>query len=98
MSNMTSEECQTFCQAAALGVTLGLEHRYEWYVNAQRCLSHGVYTEIEANSKKINDAFLAFEKRLASCPEEELFYTHLEIGGFNALVNEFYKKARERQE
>lgn len=68
---MTPEQEHTFVQAAMLGVTCGLEHRYEWYCNALRALLHGLYDEIPAKTKELAEAFLAFEQSTASCPQEE---------------------------
>jgi hypothetical protein len=90
MEPMTPEQMDTFVKAAQLGVALGLDHRYEWYVNACRCLIHGVYTEIPRLQAAIDAAFLAFEKGTASDPMEEEELERLDMEGFNERIRVWY--------
>lgn len=87
---MSDEDMRTFISYAQLGLALGLEHRYEWMCNAQRCLMHGVYTEIPEQSLKIDNAFLMFEKGLACCPEDEEDAENLTLEGLYDRVNVWY--------
>lgn len=91
---LTAAEALTFCRAASLGLSLGLNHRYEWYVNAQRALSHGSYKEIPKQERKLSEAFLAFEKTLISCSEEEAEAEALDLDGFILKLNNWYSGSR----
>lgn len=90
---MTPEQEHTFCQAAALGICLGLPHRYEWYVNADRALIHGPYTDIKKNAAKLAQAFMAFERRLATCDEEQAELDRMTYDDYVRKVNNFYEQA-----
>jgi hypothetical protein len=90
---MTPEQEHVFCRAASLGVALGLNHRYEWFINAQRALMHGSYDEIPNRRKELDDAFLAFERSTASCPEEEVELQKLTITAYSHKVADYYAQA-----
>lgn len=91
---MTPEQEHIFCRAAALGVACGLEHRYEWMINAIRALAHGPYTEIPDRMKDLYESFLSFEKSTASCPEEELELEILTVDGLVTKVNDWYERPK----
>ena len=91
---MTPEEQTTFIKAAQMGVACGLSHRYEWYVNAQRAIGHGAYSEIIPALDALLRAFLAFEKGTGCCPEESEELSQLTDDGFSELVINFYAQAR----
>lgn len=86
---------KTFVRAAQTGVALGLEHRYEWYRNALSMLQYTNYAEIPANEAKIKNAFLSFERGLATCSQEEIYFRSLTIEDYEDLVDNWYKKQRE---
>lgn len=90
--DMTQGQKDVFLKAASFGIALGLEHRYEWLVNAERMLMHGPYTEIKESSDSIWDAFLAFEKTLACSPEEDKELSALTGKDLAKRVNDFYRK------
>jgi hypothetical protein len=94
---MDAEDCEVFCGAAATGIALELNHRYEWYTNALRMLSHGDYTKIEENGAKIQRAFLAFEKCTASCPEEEKELADMTSEDYSELVGRWYDSMRQKE-
>lgn len=94
MINMTAEQCQIFCGAAAAGIAMGLDHRYEWFVNVNRMLMHGPYDEVLPQEAKILDAFLAFEKCTAGCPEEEKFFAKATSLDYSDRVNQWYAEQR----
>ncbi len=91
---MTPEQQNYFIKAAQFGIACGLQHRYEWFVNANRALIHGDYSHIEQESKNILDAFIAFERGTCGCPEDEQFLKNLTDTDFIKLVNDFYANAR----
>lgn len=95
---MTPEQEHIFCQAAQMGIACGLAHWYEWYINADRALMHGPYTEIEEKSHALLNAFIAFEKETAGCFEEAEELKQLTHRKYIERVNEHYRKARERNE
>lgn len=94
MTNMTPEQEHRFCQAAALGVACGLDHRYEWLTNASRALMHGPYEEINTASTQLYESFLAFEKTTAGSPEEHKELTQLTMEGFHKLISEWYRRPK----
>lgn len=91
---MTPEQKDLFIAAASMGVACGLEHRYEWFVNAVRALQHGPYNEINPKRTELEQAFVAFEKTTASCEPEEQELQSLNIGDFYMRVEKFYMKGR----
>ena len=97
MINMTPEQCQIFCGAAAAGIAMGLDHRYEWFVNVNRMLMHGPYDEVLPQEAKILDAFLAFEKCTASCPEEDEMFKNATTFDFAVIVNDWYAEQRKKK-
>lgn len=89
---MTPEQQNTFIGAARRGVALGLNHRFEWYVNALRMLHHGPYSEIDSQATKIQEAFVAFERGTASCQEEEQEYADMDIAAYAKRVGDWYSQ------
>lgn len=79
-----------FAQAAQAGIACGLKHRYEWFFNALRMLQHGDYTEISERTRDITEAFIAFEKGTASCPEEQEELDKLDYDRYITLTDSFY--------
>jgi len=92
MINMTPEQCQIFCGAAAAGIAMELDHRYEWFVNANRMLMHGHYDEVLPQEIKILDAFMAFEKCTASCPEEKEWFNKATGTDYCERVGSWYRE------
>lgn len=91
---MTPDEKDVFIAAASMGVACGLEHRYEWFVNAVRALQHGRYDEINPKREGLERAFVAFEKTTAGGQHEEQELQSLNIGDFYMRVEKFYMKGR----
>ena len=83
-----------FVKAATLGLCCGLNHRYEWYCNASRTLTHGPWSEIGKRETILLEAFTAFEKTLCSCPEEEEEYEKLDCRAFLNRVEAWYAEGR----
>lgn len=94
---MTSEQEHEFCSAAGLGIACGLNHRYEWYVNATRALMRGPYIEMPTRQTAILRSFVAFEKTIASCPEEQTELDSLDAKAFTTRVNEWYRQSAKEQ-
>ena len=93
---MTPEQAKVFVGVAQAGIACGLQHRYEWFYNGLRMLSHGLYTEINERTAQIVDAFLAFEKGTASCPEEDEELAKLDYDGYIVLTNKFYNGQKDK--
>ena len=87
---MRLQQTHTFCDAAALGIACGLNHRYEWFVNAQRALAHGSHANILKHFQRLYEAFIAFEKKTACCPEEQAELDKLDEEGYDKLVHRWY--------
>jgi hypothetical protein len=94
---MDAQDYEVFCKAASVGLSLGLQHRYEWYTNALRVLSHGLYTSIPEGVQSIDKAFLAFEKTLCSSPEEEKLYDDMTMYDLQERVNKYYTEAQVKE-
>lgn len=93
-TRMTPEQAVEFCKAAALGIACGLQHRFEWYVNAVRATTHGDYSTINERRKAIADAFMAFEKTTACCLEETRELESMTLDEFVTKVDKWYSKGR----
>lgn len=89
---MNDEQRRIFCDAASMGVACGLEHRYEWYINAIRALGHGPYVDIADGAERLRDAFFAFEKTTAGSPEEQEVLDNLTQEQFDERINAHYRK------
>ena len=59
-------------------------------------LQHGPYTEIPERTKNIVEAFIAFEKGTASCPEEDEELAKLDYDGYIELTNRFYNGQKDK--
>ena len=93
---MTPEQAKVFVGVAQAGIACGLSHRYEWFYNGLRMIQHGPYTEIPERTKDIVEAFIAFEKGTASCPEEDEELAKLDYDGYIVLTNEFYNGQKDK--
>jgi hypothetical protein len=84
--NMTPKQQEVFCEAAALGVACGLNHRYEWLRNAVRALAHQDYTTIPKRMDELEDAFLAFERNTAGSEREQQQLNNMTMRAFRERV------------
>ena len=91
---MTPEQEHEFCSYAIFGTSLGLGHRYEWYVNAIGSLSFCDWTKISEREEVIAGTFLAFEKQLASCPEEKEEYDSMTLEDYDKRVDAWYHRPK----
>lgn len=92
---MKLEQAHLFCRAAAMGIACGLSHRYEWFTNYLRSLQHTeVYADIPIKEQRAYEAFIAFEKMTASCPEEQVELDRLGKQGYCTLVNQWYNNSQ----
>ena len=65
---MTPAQMKTFVRVAQAGWTCGLQHPYEWYVNAERMLDLLPYDQAEEVQNNFIDAFLAFFRGCSAGP------------------------------
>lgn len=87
---MTNQE--VFWNAAACGIACGLSHRYEWFINANRMLNHGVYGEIPDRYSVLLTAFIEFEKATASDPDEAAELSTLDEVSYKDLIDTYYSR------
>ena len=89
MEKMNPEQMELFISAAQSGVCCGLQNPIEWYMNIViHAMNLYSYEDIPEMERKLTEAFTAFYKGAASCPEEE----NLTTDGFIEMVNKYYDK------
>lgn len=89
MKDMTLEQAELFISAAQSGVCCGLQNPIEWYMNiVLHATNLYAYSDIPEMERKLTEAFTAFYKGAASCPEEE----NLTTDGFIEMVNNYYDR------
>ena len=93
MVKMTPEQMQAFIEAAQVGMACGLEHPIEWYVNVTSgmWISAMPYDNVPAYIERMLDAFVAFYRGTASCPEDPV--ENLTREGFIEMVNRYYNRS-----
>ena len=94
MPKMTPEQMQAFVEAAQVGMALGLEHPLEWYVNVTSgmWISAMPYDKVPAYVERMTDAFVAFYRGTASCPEDPV--ENLTLEGLQDLIHRHYARSQ----
>lgn len=92
---MTAEQSERFTGIAQMGVACGLDHPYEWLQNYLLHMPNlAPYAEVSRLSQEALEAFLAFFKGCASCPEEEAELEQLTADGLLERMGKWYDVQR----
>ena len=93
---MTPEQMTQFVKHAQAGVACGLEHPFEWYVNATRWLMHSTpYPDIPAREQEIAEAFLAFFRGCDGMPDDPI--ATWTVDDMHKACDEWYARPRPRR-
>ena len=93
---MTPEQKDILLGMFQMGMAVGLNHPFEFFMNYLRTLGHLDYKKVPEMEEKAYDAMLEFMKNCAGNEEEQDFYNTLTVVKLNELIDRWYKHSNKR--